>query len=296
MLVVMEQGATEEQVESVIDRLVDMGFTVHRSTGVVHTVLGGVGPVEGWDPADFAVLAGVKECHRIVSPYKLGSRHYRPAGTVVKIGALEIGGGRRVVIAGPAAAPGAGALRIAPFPQKLSPYAPRPEAAKILAGARALGYPLIAEAGDTAELAAAAVCDAAAIPMTNLALLDAAGAAAKPIVLERAPWASAEEWLLAAERILVRGNEQVVLCETGMRGPDARPVADLGVIPLVKRLTHLPVIVDASRATGRRDLAPAVARAAIAAGADGLILEVGGDDGAQTLSLDAFAKLLAELG
>lgn len=295
MLVVMEQGATEEQVEAVIDRLVDMGFTVHRSTGVVHTVLGGVGPVEGWDPADFAVLPGVKECHRIVSPYKLASRHYRPSGTVVKIGALEIGGGRRAVIAGPAAAPGAGALRITPFAQKLSPYATRPDAARILADARASGCPVIAEVGDTAELKAAG-CDAVAIPMTNLALLDAAGEQSRPVLLERAPAATAEEWLLAAERILVRGNGQVVLCETGMRGPESRPVADLALIPLVKRLSHLPVLVDASRATGRRDLAPAVARAAIAAGADGLVLEVGGEEGAQTLSLEAFARLLAELG
>lgn len=296
MLVVMEQGATEEQVEAVIDRLVDMGFTVHRSTGVVHTVLGGVGPVEGWDPADFAVLPGVKECHRIVSPYKLASRHYRPSGTVVKIGALEIGGGRRAVIAGPATAPGAGAVRIAPFAQKLSPYATRLDTAQILAHARALGCPVIAEVGDTAELAAAAGCDAFAIPMTNVALLDAAGAQSRPVILERAPAATAEEWLLAAERILVRGNGQVVLCETGTRGPEARPVADLALIPLVKRLSHLPVLVDASRATGRRDLAPAVARAAIAAGADGLVLEVGGEEGAQTLSLEAFARLLTELG
>lgn len=296
MLVVMEQGATEEQVEAVIDRLVDMGFTVHRSTGVVHTVLGGVGPVEGWEPADFAVLPGVKECHRIVSPYKLASRHYRPSGTVVRIGTLEIGGGRRAVIAGPAAAPGADALRIAPFAQKLSPYATRPGSSEVLAAAKKTGYAVIAEAGDTAELAAAAGCDAVAIPMTNVALLDAAGAQARPVILERAPAATAEEWLLAAERILVRGNGQVVLCETGMRGPEGRPVADLALIPLVKRLSHLPVLVDASRATGRRDLAPAVARAAIAAGADGLVLEVGGEEGAQTLSREAFARLLAELG
>jgi 3-deoxy-7-phosphoheptulonate synthase len=296
MLVVMEQGATEEQIEAVIDRLVDLGFTVHRSTGVVHTVLGGVGPVEGWDPADFAVLAGVKECHRIVSPYKLASRHYRPSGSVVTIGALEIGGGRRAVIAGPAAAPGAGAVRIAPFPQRLSPYAARPGAAELIAAAAQSGLPVVAEVGDTVELAAAAGCDAFAVPMTNLALLDAAGTAGTPVLLERAPWASTEEWLLAAERILVRGNEQVILCEGGMRGPDARPVADLAAIPLVKRLSHLPVLVDASRATGRRDLAPAVARAAIAAGADGLILEVGGEESAQALSLEAFARLLAELG
>src|SRR2546421_12067367 len=101
MLVVMQEGATDAQIESVINRLVEMGFTVHRSTGVLHTVLGGVGPVDDFEPADFAVMDGVKECHRIVSPYKLASRHFRPEGTVVKIGEVEIGGPRVVIMAGP---------------------------------------------------------------------------------------------------------------------------------------------------------------------------------------------------
>jgi 3-deoxy-7-phosphoheptulonate synthase len=326
MLVVMQQGATEPQIQAVIDRLVEMGFTVHRSTGVVHTVLGGVGPMDQFDPADFEVMDGVKECHRIVSPYKLASRHFRPQGTVVKVGDVEIGGSKVVTMAGPcsvesreqieasaeiAAKGGAQILRGGAFKPRSSPYS--------FQGLGEEGLQMMREAaGKRGLLVVSEAMDASQIPllvrysdilqlgarnMQNFNLLRAAGQAGKPVLLKRGMAATIEELLLAAEYIMSEGNYDVILCERGIRTFETatRNTMDVSAIPVVKKLSHLPIIGDPSHGTGRRDLVLPLARAAVAAGADGLIVEVHPDpdhavsDGAQTLTPQQFSEMMDQV-
>jgi 3-deoxy-7-phosphoheptulonate synthase len=323
MLVVMQQGASEELVQRVIDRLVAMGFTVHRSTGVMHTVLGGVGPVEEFDPADFEAMEGVKECHRIVSPYKLSSRNFRPQGTVVKIRDVEIGGPKVVTMAGPcsvetpeqieqcaeiASKGGARVLRGGAFKPRSSPYS--------FQGLGEDGLKLMRAAADRhGLLVVSEVMDATQIPllleysdilqlgarnMQNFNLLRAVGEVRKPVLLKRGIAATIEELLLAAEYVMSGGNYDVILCERGIRTFETytRNTMDISAIPVVKKLSHLPIIADPSHGTGRRDLVLPMARAAVAAGADGLIVEVHPDpehamsDGAQTLTPEQFYEMM----
>jgi 3-deoxy-7-phosphoheptulonate synthase len=324
MLVVMQEGAEESQIQSVIDRLVSMGFTVHRSTGVVHTVLGGVGPVDDFDPIDFEVMEGVKECHRIVSPYKLASRHFRPGGTVVKIGDVEIGDGRLVVMAGPCsvegreqieciaeavARDGARVIRGGAFKPRSSPYS--------FQGLGEEGLRMLREAADRL-LVVSEVMDQMQIPllatysdilqvgarnMQNFNLLRQLGQLRKPILLKRGIAATIEELLLSAEYIMSGGNYDVILCERGIRTfeTSTRNTMDISAIPIVKSLSHLPIIADPSHGTGRRDKVLPMARAAVAAGADGLLVEVHHDpdhalsDGAQSLRPAQFAELMQQL-
>ncbi|HXK01618.1 MAG TPA: 3-deoxy-7-phosphoheptulonate synthase [Verrucomicrobiae bacterium] len=313
MLVVMQQGATEEQVQNVIDRLVDLGFDVHRSTGVMHTVLGGVGGKTDFDLAMFEVMDGVKEAHRIVSPYKLASRSFRPAGTVVNVGqaiSLSIGAEKIVVMAGPAAPDqidrcaalvaeaGARVLRIGGSAESL------PQAR---AAADRHGLLVLAEAAEVASVAQvsehADILQVAARNMQNFALLRELGKRPRPVLLERGLAATIEELLLAAELVLQGGNYNVILCERGIRTFETYTAAtmDISAIPIVKKLSHLPVVADPSLATGRRDKVPAMARAAVAAGADGLVIEVHPDpdhasvDGAQSLRPDQFSELMGQL-
>jgi 3-deoxy-7-phosphoheptulonate synthase len=326
MLVVMQQGATEEQIDAVIGRMMEMGFDVHRSTGVVHTVLGGVGGDDEFDLEIFEVMEGVKEAHRIISPYKLASRSFRPQGTVVRIGNTEIGGGRVVVLAGPAsvesreqiertasavAAAGAKVLRGAAFQTRTSPYG-APDGIE-------QGLQLLREAADRhGLLVASEVMDATQIPtvaqyadilqigarnMQNFKLLREIGRQRKPVLLKRGVAATVEEMLLSAEYILAGGNYDVILCERGIRTFETYTpnTMDISAIPVVKKLSHLPMMADPSHGTGRRDKVPAMSRAALAAGADGLLIEVHPDpdhalsDGAQSLSLDQFAELMGQL-
>jgi 3-deoxy-7-phosphoheptulonate synthase len=326
MLVVMQEGATEAQIQSVIDRLVGMGFTVHRSTGVIHTVLGGVGPLENFDPAAFEVMEGVKECHRIVSPYKLASRHFRPSGTVVKIGDVEIGGTAVVLMAGPCsvesrdqieciagivAQSGAKVIRGGAFKPRSSPYS--------FQGLGEEGLRLLRDAADGhGLLVISEVMDQTQIPlmdeyvdifqvgarnMQNFNLLKELGNVRKPVLLKRGISATIEELLLSAEYILSGGNYEVILCERGIRTfeTSTRNTMDISAIPVVKKLSHLPMIADPSHGTGRRDKVLPMARAAVAAGADGLLVEVHHDpdralsDGAQSLYPDQFAELMAQL-
>ncbi len=326
MLVVMQQGATDAQIQAVIDRLVEMGFTVHRSTGVMHTVLGGVGPVDQFDPADFEAMAGVKECHRIVSPYKLASRHFRPQGTIVKIGNLEIGGSKLVVMAGPCsvesedqieacakivAESGAQVLRGGAFKPRSSPYS--------FQGLGEDGLKLMRQAADRHGLRMVSeVMDASQIPllvqysdilqlgarnMQNFNLLRELGKVRKPVLLKRGIAATIEELLLAAEYIMSGGNYDVILCERGIRTFETatRNTMDVSAIPVVKKLSHLPIVGDPSHGTGRRDMVLPMARAAVAAGADGLIVEVHPDpdralsDGAQTLTPQQFAEMMQQV-
>jgi 3-deoxy-7-phosphoheptulonate synthase len=322
----MQEGATEAQTEAVIDRLVEMGFTVHRSTGVRHTVLGGVGPQDDFDPALLEVLQGVKECHRIVSPYKLASRHFNPAGSVIKIGDIEIGGSAIITMAGPCsvesgeqieasaaivAASGARVIRGGAFKPRSSPYS--------FQGLGEAGLKILREAADRHHLLVVSeVMDQVQIPllvqysdllqvgarnMQNFNLLRELGKIRKPVLLKRGIAATIEELLLSAEYIMSGGNYQVILCERGIRTfeTSTRNTMDISAIPVLKRLTHLPVIGDPSHGTGKRDYEVPMARAAIAAGADGLLVEVHPDpdrsvsDGAQTLHPDQFAEMMRDI-
>lgn len=326
MLVVMSEGAQEPQIQSVIDRLVSMGFTVHRSTGVLHTVLGGVGPVDRFDPADLEVLDGVKECHRIVSAYKLASRSFKPGGTIVKIRDVEIGGPKVVVMAGPCsvesrdqiekaaelvAREGAQVIRGGAFKPRSSPYS--------FQGLGEQGLVLMREAADRhGLLVVSEVMEQSQIPllqtyadilqvgarnMQNFNLLRALGQIRKPILLKRGIAATIEELLLSAEYVMSGGNYEVILCERGIRTYETatRNTMDISAIPVVKQLSHLPMLGDPSHGTGRRDKVIPMARAAVAAGADGLLVEVHHDpdhavsDGAQTLRPEQFTEMMGQL-
>jgi 3-deoxy-7-phosphoheptulonate synthase len=326
MLVVMQEGASEEQVQKVTARLVEMGFTVHRSTGVLHTVLGGVGPADSFEPSDFEAMEGVKECHRIVSAYKLASRHFKPQGTVIKIKGVEIGGKRVVSMAGPCsvesrdqiesvadtiAEAGCQVMRGGAFKPRSSPYS--------FQGMGEDGLKLMREAADKRGLLIISeVMDATQLPlltkysdilqigarnMQNFNLLREVGKVRTPAMLKRGIAATIEEVLLAAEYILSGGNYDVMLCERGIRTFETytRNTMDVSAIPVLQKLSHLPVIADPSHGTGRRDLVQPLARAAVAAGADGLIVEIHPDpdhaisDGAQTLNFQQFRDMMRQV-
>jgi 3-deoxy-7-phosphoheptulonate synthase len=322
----MQEGATEAQIQAVIDRMVTLGFSVHRSTGVVHTLLGGVGPAERVDPADFEVIEGVKEARRIMSPFKLTSRHFRPAGTVVRVGEVDIGGPRVVVMAGPCsvenrdqvmriaervARAGARVIRGGAFKPRTSPYTFQGLGEEGLALLREAadrhGLLAVSEAMDAAQVAMVAayadILQVGARNMQNYNLLREVGRQAKPVLLKRGISATIEELLLAAEYILAEGNYNVILCERGIRTFETytRNTMDIAAIPVVKKLSHLPIIADPSHGTGRRDKVLPMARAAVAAGADGLLIEVHHDpdhalsDGAQSLWPEQFEELMAQL-
>jgi 3-deoxy-7-phosphoheptulonate synthase len=326
MLVVMQQDATDAQIQAVIDRLVEMGFTVHRSTGVVHTVLGGVGPVDQFDPADFEAMAGVKECHRIVSPYKLASRHFRPQGTIVRVDNLEIGGPKVVVMAGPCsveneeqieacarivAESGAQVLRGGAFKPRSSPYSFQgmgEDGLKLMRlAADRHGLLMVSEVMDASQIpllvAYSDILQLGARNMQNFNLLRELGKARKPVLLKRGIAATIEELLLAAEYIMSGGNYDVILCERGIRTFETatRNTMDVSAIPVVKKLSHLPIVGDPSHGTGRRDMVLPMARAAVAAGADGLIVEVHPEpdramsDGAQTLTPQQFGDMMQQV-
>jgi 3-deoxy-7-phosphoheptulonate synthase len=326
MFVVMQQGATEDQIEAVINLMVETGFDVHRSTGVIHTVLGGVGGKEEFDLAVFEVMEGVKEAHRIISPYKLASRSFRPGGTIVKVRDVEIGGKRVVVMAGPCsvesreqinrsadvvAEAGARVIRGGAFKPRSSPYA--------FQGMGEEGLRLLREAADrNGLLVVSEVMDQTQIPlvsqysdilqvgarnMQNFTLLRELGRQRTPVLLKRGISATIEELLLSAEYILAGGNYDVILCERGIRTFETytRNTMDISAIPVVKKLSHLPIVADPSHGTGRRDKVVPMARAAVAAGADGLLVEVHPDpdralsDGAQSLRPDQFVELMRQL-
>jgi 3-deoxy-7-phosphoheptulonate synthase len=326
MLVVMQEGAAEAQIQAVIDRLVGAGFTVHRSTGVMHTVLGGVGPVENFDPADFEVMEGVKETHRIVSPYKIASRHFKPGGTVIRLGSVEIGGPHVVTMAGPCsvenedqieraaeiiARAGAQIIRGGAFKPRSSPYSFQglgEEGLRIMRkAADRHGLFVISEVMDQTQIPLlveyADILQIGARNMQNFNLLRKLGEIRKPVLLKRGIAATIEEVLLSAEYILSGGNYEVILCERGIRTFETatRNTMDISAIPVLKRLTHLPVVGDPSHGTGKRDYVLPMARAATAAGADGLLVEVHHDpdhavsDGAQTLRPEQFQEMMSQV-
>jgi 3-deoxy-7-phosphoheptulonate synthase len=323
----MQEGASEEEIQHVIDRLVTMGFDVHRSTGASHTVLGAVGIHADFDPRDIEVIDGVREVVRITQPYKLASRAFRPQGTVVELpGGVRIGGTEIVVAAGPCsvespeqiqliaeyvAKAGATILRGGGFKPRSSPYS--------FQGLGEKGLKMMREAADkTGLLVCSEVMDASQIQlmlpyvdilqvgarnMQNYYLLRTLGTAGKPVLLKRGMSATIEELLLSAEYIMAGGNYNVILCERGIRTFETytRNTLDIAAIPVIKKLSHLPILADPSHGTGRRDKVSPMARAAVAAGADGLLIEVHNDpehalsDGAQSLFFEQFEELMTEL-
>lgn len=324
---IMQEGASEEQIQHVITRLVAMGFDVHRSTGVNHTVLGAVGAPKEVDPRDIELLDGVREVVRISVPYKLASRSFRPLGTVVDLGrGVKVGANEVVVMAGPCSVEsreqifavaetvsrvGAKVLRGGAFKPRSSPYSFQglgEEALKLMREA-ADKHQLfvVSEVMDLTQISMMTdyvdMFQVGARSMQNFNLLRALGSVSKPVLLKRGMSATIEELLLSAEYILAGGNYNVVLCERGIRTFEnyTRNTLDIAAIPVIKKLSHLPIIADPSHATGRRDKVPPMARAAVAAGADGLLIEVHHNpeaalsDGAQSLFPDQFAQLMAEL-
>jgi 3-deoxy-7-phosphoheptulonate synthase len=325
MVVVMDERATEAQIENVVARLVEMGMDVHRSTGVERTVLGAVG-IGRPDAGIIQLLDGVHEVLRISEPYKLAGRTFKPESTVVKVGDVRIGGDEVIVIAGPCSAEnekqvrttaaavrraGAKMLRGGAFKPRSSPYS--------FQGLGEQGLQLLQDAAKAENLALVSeVMEIAQIPliekycdmfqvgarnMQNFALLRELGHTRKPVLLKRGISATIEEWLLSAEYILSGGNTEVVLCERGIRTFETatRNTFDVSAIPVVKKLSHLPIVGDPSHGAGRRDMVAPMARAAVAAGADGLIIEVHCDpdralsDGAQSMFPAQFDRLMAEL-
>jgi 3-deoxy-7-phosphoheptulonate synthase len=326
MVVVMKELANDEQIQAVIAQLVEMGFDVHRSTGALRTVLGAVGGNRAFDPGLIQVLEGVQEVLRITEPYKLASRTFRPQNTVVSIGDVRIGGDEVVVMAGPCSAEtdaqvdataaavkaaGAKVLRGGAFKPRSSPYSFQglgEEGLRMLReAADRHNLKLVSEIMDLSQLEVveryAHILQVGARNMQNFTLLRELGRTRTPVLLKRGISATIEEWLLSAEYILAGGNMNVMLCERGIRTFESytRNTLDISAIPVVQSLSHLPVLADPSHGTGRRDKVTPMARAAVAAGADGLLIEVHCDpdhaksDGAQSLFPAQFDRLMAEL-
>ena len=324
MLIVMDHNATPAQIDAVKAMIEEIGFSARAIPGEQRVAIGIVGNDGPVDAAPFESMAGVLQVIHVASPYKQVSREWHPGNTVLTLAnGTAIGGPDVVVMAGPCgvesreqlletaervAKAGATVLRGGAFKPRTSPYAFQglgEEGLKILAEARdRFGLAVITEAIDAESLELveryADVIQLGARNMQNFALLRRAGRSSKPIMLKRGPSATIKEWLLAAEYILAEGNSQVMLCERGIRSYDdaTRNTLDVTAIPLVKRLSHLPVIADPSHGTGRRPLVAPMSQAAIAAGADGLIIEVhrnpdkAKSDGGQSLWPDQFDALM----
>ena len=327
MLVVMQHGATEAEIETVCRVITEMGFTPVPMPGEQRTAIGLIGNDTRVDDTNLVGLPGVAQVIHVSKPYKQVSREWKPVSTVVSLApGVDIGGGSIVVIAGPCSveseeqilsaahavrAAGATALRGGAFKPRSSPYSFQglgKAGLKLLALARQeTGLPIVTEAMDEAgaELVAeyGDCIQIGARNMQNYSLLKAVGRLGKPVLLKRGMAATISDLLLSAEYILAEGNNQVVLCERGLRSFDtaARNMFDLNAIPIVQKLSHLPIIADPSHGTGYREYVSPMARAAVAAGADGLIVEMhpnpdrAKSDGAQSLFPEQFDRLMLDL-
>ncbi len=327
MIVAMQELATDEQIQDVVEHLVRMGFSVHRTTGERQTILAAVGARTDFDIRNLEVLAGVEHVHRISAPYKLAGRAFRPEGSIIELGrGVRVGGDEVVVMAGPCsvesreqlftvteliAKAGAKGLRGGAFKPRSSPYS--------FQGMGEAGLKLLREAGDKFNLLVISeVMEISQIPlmlpyidvfqvgarnMQNFNLLRELGKVKKPVLLKRGIAATLEELLLSAEYIMAGGNYDVILCERGIRTFETytRNTMDISAIPIIKKLSHLPMTADPSHGTGIRDKVAPMARASLAAGADALLIEVHHDpdkafsDGAQSLYPDQFSQLMNEL-
>ncbi len=327
MIVVMKKDAQERDLDRVVSRIRDVGLDVHLSEGVEHTIVGVVGDVRHIRPEDLQVLSGVLRVVRIMHPFKLASREFREETSEIQLNGFSIGGREIPVMAGPCAvenretlmetargvrARGAKVLRGGAFKPRTSPYSFQglgEEGLEFMAEAREeTGLLVVTEVlspGDVELVSSYAdILQIGARNMQNYSLLHEVGAVDKPVLLKRGMMASVEEWLMSAEYVLSGGNQRVILCERGIRTFEGytRNTLDLSAVPLVKGLSHLPVVVDPSHGTGRSDLVPAMARAAVAAGADGLLIEVHPrpeealSDGPQSLTMEEFEAMMKSLG
>ena len=322
----MKADATESQVEEVVRVIEDMGYKAHPMPGATRTAIGITGNQGAVDPTHFENLAGVAEAIRVSKPYKLITLDLRPEKTVVRAGDAAIGGDELAIIAGPCAIEsraqafavaeavrrsGARFFRGGAFKPRTSPYAFQglgEEGLKILAEIRdAYGLKIVTEALDENGIDLVErygdIIQIGARNMQNFSLLRRAGKSSLPILLKRGLSATLDEWLLAAEYIMSEGNYQIVLCERGIRtfAQHTRNTLDLAAIPAVRRISHLPVIVDPSHGTGKNFMVTPLARAGVAVGADGLIVEVHDQpdhalsDGAQALTLEQYEQLVSEV-
>jgi 3-deoxy-7-phosphoheptulonate synthase len=327
MIVAMQESASDEQIQQVVEHLIRMGFSVHRTTGERQTVLAAVGARVDFDTRNLEVLSGVEHVHRISAPYKLAGRSFRPGGTVVELNrGVQIGGDEVVVMAGPCsveskeqlftvaelvAKAGARVLRGGAFKPRSSPYS--------FQGMGEEGLKLLREAGEKFNMGVISevmeisqinlmlpyidIFQVGARNMQNFNLLRELGKVKKPVLLKRGIAATLEELLLSAEYIMAGGNYDVILCERGIRTFETytRNTLDVSAIPIIKKLSHLPMTSDPSHGTGLRDKVAPMARASLAAGADALLIEVHHDpdkalsDGAQSLFPEQFSKLMDEL-
>ncbi len=326
MVVVLEKNVTEIQIENIIKHLEDFGFDVHKSTGIESIVLGAIGVKPDFDVRQVEILDGVKEVHRITEPFKLASRTFKKDKTIIKIKDVEIGGDQVVIMAGPCsveneeqinllaeivAKNGAKILRGGAFKPRTSPYA--------FQGLGEEGLKLMRKAADANNLLVITevmqieqidlidkytdIFQVGARNMQNYPLLSELGKSSKPVMLKRGLAATIEEWMMAAEYILAKGNKSVMLCERGIRTFETytRNTFDLSAIPVVHKKSHLPVVADPSHATGYRDQVIPMARAAVAAGADSIMVEVHHNpekalsDGPQALLPEQFSNMMKEL-
>jgi 3-deoxy-7-phosphoheptulonate synthase len=326
MLVVMDARATPEQIQAVVDTIRDMGLTPHPLPGATRTAIGITGNTGAVDPRRLEVLPGVVECIRVTRPFKLTGREMHPEDSVVRTPQTRIGPGTFTIIAGPCSVEnedmilrtadylvsrGVKLMRGGAFKPRTSPYTFQGlglEGLRILERARQrTGIGIVTELMDTEHASAveevADIIQIGARNMQNYSLLRRVGRSSKPVLLKRGLAATLEEWLLAAEYVMSGGNFQVVLCERGVRtfSDHSRNTLDLSVIPPAKQLSHLPILVDPSHGTGKRDFVAPMAQAGLAAGADGLLIEVHPQpdralsDGAQSLDFAQFDALLDQL-
>ncbi len=326
MIIIMDKNSSDQQIQHVLEMLFNRGFDVHRSSGASQIVLGVVGDTQSVDVRDFEVFDGVSEVIRISEPYKLASRTFKQENTIVKVGNVEFGGNKIGLIAGPCSIEsreqikkiakfvsqtGTGMLRGGAYKPRTSPYS--------FQGMGEEGLKYLREAGDENGIAVVSevmdrmdiipalkyvdMIQVGARNMQNFALLKELGKVDKPILLKRGMSATIKELLMAAEYIMSGGNHNIVLCERGIRTFETftRNTLDISAIPVLKSLTHLPIITDPSHGVGIRDKIAPMARASIAAGADGLIIETHYDpeaafsDGAQTLYFDQYEELVKEV-
>lgn len=325
-MIIMRTTATQEQIAQVVDAVQMNGLRAHLSRGTERTVIGAIGDGRPVDRGQFSVLPGVDRVVPISRPYKLASREFSPDNSSFPLDGVRIGGDEIVIIAGPCSVEsrsqlmetaqavreaGAHALRGGAFKPRTSPYSFQglgEQGLELLAEARELtGMPIVTEviSPELVPLVAryADVLQIGARNMQNYALLHAAGASQHTVLLKRGMSATIEELLMSAEYILSHGNRRIILCERGIRTYETatRNTTDINAVPVLKALTHLPVVLDPSHSTGHWEYVTAIARAAVAAGADGLIVEVHPDpatalsDGGQSLKPERFAELVAQV-
>ncbi|MBI2559407.1 3-deoxy-7-phosphoheptulonate synthase [Candidatus Woesearchaeota archaeon] len=326
MIVVMKKNATEHQIEKVVEKIKESGLKAHLSKGEIVTIIGIIGDERKVPESQIRAIEGVEKLMPILAPYKLASRDFKPDNTVISVDGVKIGSNEVVIMAGPCSVEskeqiietakaikkaGAHILRGGAFKPRTSPYSFQglgEEGLKFLKEAKEeTGMPIITEVMDTRNVALvckyADILQIGARNMQNYDLLKEVGKCKHPVLLKRGMSATINEWLMSAEYIMAEGNHNVILCERGIRTFETatRNTLDLNAVPAVKELTHLPVVVDPSHGTGRYTLVSPMSKAAVAAGADGLIIEVHTNpeksvsDADQTISVSRFEKLMNEL-